>query len=114
MTIRREVAQRKVYGFHSDNLNAVGSWEEFRMIDKLRLLEMFMQNEKLLAWMYEKIFPNRTTELQEVLTEKKKVITEVREKAKSAHIQLSDVPFADLEEERPVEAVAPKKKLKKF
>ena len=29
------------------------------MIDKLRLLEMFMQNEKLLVWMYEKVFPTR-------------------------------------------------------
>lgn len=35
------------------------------MIDKLRLLEMFMQNEKLLVWLYEKIFPTRIGEIEE-------------------------------------------------
>ena len=39
---------------------------------------------------------------------------EVREKAKSAHINLSDVPFIDIETEKPFEVIAPKKKTKKF
>lgn len=51
-TIRKQVAQRKFYGYKSEDLNGISSWEQFRMIDKLRLLEMFMQNEKLLVWMY--------------------------------------------------------------
>lgn len=38
------MAQRKVYGYKSEDLNGINNWEEFRMIDKLRLLEMFMQN----------------------------------------------------------------------
>lgn len=38
------MAQRKVYGYKSEDLNSIPNWEEFRMIDKLRLLEMFMQN----------------------------------------------------------------------
>jgi hypothetical protein len=46
------VAQRKAYGYKSEEIQSIASWEEFRMIDKLRLLEMFMQNEKLLVLMY--------------------------------------------------------------
>lgn len=37
------------------------------MVDKLRLLEKFMENEKLLIWMYEKIFPNRIDEVKDYL-----------------------------------------------
>ena len=92
-TIRREVGQRKVYGSKSDDLNAIGSWEEFRMIDKLRLLEMFMQNEKLLVWMYEKIFPTRLNELESYFQIKKtpENVFESRSKSKSMNIQLGEV-----------------------
>lgn len=50
-TIKREVAtrNRNPYSF---NLGAIRSIDEFKMIDKLRLLEYFMENEKLLVWMY--------------------------------------------------------------
>lgn len=40
------------------------------MVDKLRLLEKFMENEKLLTWMYEKIFPNRTNEVRDYFSHK--------------------------------------------
>lgn len=38
------------------------------MVDKLKLLEKFMENEKLLIWMYEKIFPSRLEEVKDYLT----------------------------------------------
>ena len=66
------------------------------MIDKLRLLEMFMQNEKLLVWMYEKIFPGRMAEIENYFSGKKG--TDSREKSKSMQIRLDDIPFADLVE----------------
>jgi hypothetical protein len=59
------------------------------MIDKLRLLEMFMQNEKLLVWMYEKIFPSRLTEVENYFTNKKQVAnSELRPKTRSMQINL--------------------------
>lgn len=44
------------------------SIDEFKTIDKLRLLEMFLENEKLLVYMYQKIFPDRMREVEEYLT----------------------------------------------
>lgn len=44
------------------------------MIDKLRLLEIFLQNERLLSYMYEKVFPDRLTGLRERLSETKQII----------------------------------------
>jgi hypothetical protein len=44
------------------------------MIDKLRLLEIFLENEKLLTYMYERIFPDRLTTLREKLTPSKQLI----------------------------------------
>ena len=52
------------------DLNQIGSFEEFKMVDKLRLLEKFMENEKLLVWMYGKIFPTRTDELTDYLSQR--------------------------------------------
>jgi len=34
---------------------------------------MFMQNEKLLVWMYEKIFPTRLSELENYFANKEKM-----------------------------------------
>ena len=51
-------------------MTAIGSIEEFKMVDKLRLLEKFMENEKLLTWMYEKIFPSRMNEIKDYLSHK--------------------------------------------
>lgn len=47
------------------NLDYVRDISEFKMVDKLRLLEKFMENEKLLIWMYEKIFPARIGEVRD-------------------------------------------------
>jgi hypothetical protein len=33
-------------------------------VDKLKLLELFLQNEKMLSWMYERIFPDRLSKLR--------------------------------------------------
>ncbi len=41
----------------------VTSLEEFKTIDRLRLLEMFLENEKLLVYMYQKVFPDRLKEI---------------------------------------------------
>jgi hypothetical protein len=67
-TIKKEVAQRKNYASKGLQIEAVKSLEEFKMIDKLRLLEMFLQNEKLLVWMYQKIFPSRMDEINKYLS----------------------------------------------
>lgn len=48
----------------------VTSLEEFKTIDKLRLLEMFLENEKLLVYMYQKIFPDRLKEIEAYLGQK--------------------------------------------
>ena len=50
------------------NFNTISSIEEFKMVDKLKLLEKFMENEKLLTWLYEKIFPSRINEVKEYLS----------------------------------------------
>ena len=67
------------------------------MIDKLRLLEIFLENEKLLTYMYERIFPDRLTTLREKLSASKPlilpkgslkeavVLTEREEKTSSLH-----------------------------
>jgi hypothetical protein len=70
------------------------------MIDKLRLLEMFMQNEKLLVWMYERIFPSRMTEIEEYLSAKPHNVFESREKSKSAYLNVDDMRIELLREER--------------
>ena len=62
-TVKREVAMRN----HSStmlDLNSIISIEEFKTVDKLRLLELFLQNEKLLTWLYERIFPDRMAGLR--------------------------------------------------
>lgn len=41
---------------------------EFLTFDKLRLLEIFLNNERLLSHMYLKLFPDRLTEVTEMLT----------------------------------------------
>jgi hypothetical protein len=62
-SVKREVAMRN----NSNNLmdlSYITGIEEFKTVDKLRLLELFLQNEKLLAWMYERIFPDRLSKLR--------------------------------------------------
>ena len=68
-TIKKDVAYRKNTGYQFD-LNTINSIEQFKMVDKLRLLEKFMENENLLVWMYEKIFPTRMMEVKEYLSQK--------------------------------------------
>ena len=63
------MAYRKHSGYQFD-LNTINSIEEFKMVDKLKLLEKFMENEKLLTWMYEKIFPSRIAEVKEYLSQR--------------------------------------------
>lgn len=38
------------------------------MVDKLKLLEKFMEHEKLLTWMYQKIFPSRSDQIKQYLS----------------------------------------------
>lgn len=64
--IKKDVAQRKNTG-QQLSFDYIKNIEEFKMVDKLRLLEKFMENEKLLIWMYEKIFPNRIDEVKDYL-----------------------------------------------
>lgn len=45
-------------------LGNISSIEEFKTVDKLRLLEVFLQNQKLLSWMYERIFPDRLSQMR--------------------------------------------------
>lgn len=68
--VKREIANRKNNGLQL-NLNTINSIEEFKMVDKLKLLEKFIENEKLLVWMYEKIFPPRINEVSEYLSNRK-------------------------------------------
>lgn len=63
-TIKKDVAQRKNIG-EQLNIEYIRDINEFKMVDKLRLLEKFMENEKLLIWMYEKIFPARMGEVRD-------------------------------------------------
>ncbi len=49
------------------DLNNINNLDDFMMIDKLRLLEIFLENEKLLTWMYERIFPDRMSTLRDNL-----------------------------------------------
>lgn len=44
------------------------------MIDKLRLFEIFLHNEKLLTYMYERIFPNNLTTLRDRLSDSKHIL----------------------------------------
>ena len=53
---------------HLMDLTHITSIEEFKTVDKLKLLELFLQNEKLLSWMYERIFPDRLSKLRSSLT----------------------------------------------
>lgn len=65
--IKKEVASRK--GANGQiGLEDIRDVRQFMVVDKLRLLEKFMENESLLVWMYEKIFPSRANELKEYLT----------------------------------------------
>lgn len=34
------------------DITQITSIDEFKTVDKLRLLELFLQNEKLLTWLY--------------------------------------------------------------
>ena len=65
-TVKREVAMRNNNYIMMD-VTQITSIEQFKTVDKLRLLELFLQNEKLLAWMYERIFPDRMTQLRSKL-----------------------------------------------
>ncbi len=38
-------------------------FNQFKMVDKLSLLENLLENEELLSFLYNKIFPNRINEL---------------------------------------------------
>ena len=53
------------------NIDSVKSIGEFLRIDKLRLLELFVSDEKLLSVMYNKLFPDRVSEIQNYLVKKK-------------------------------------------
>lgn len=44
-------------------------------MDKLKLLELFLQNEKMLSWMYERIFPDRLSKLRYNLSSQNESIT---------------------------------------
>lgn len=46
------------------DIGHIGSIDEFKTVDKLRLLELFLQNEKLLSWMYERMFPDRLSQMR--------------------------------------------------
>lgn len=63
-SIKKEISSRKS-GFVSPAVDVmrVTSLEEFKTIDRLRLLEMFLENEKLLVYMYQKVFPDRLKEI---------------------------------------------------
>lgn len=70
-SIKKEISSRKS-GFTSPavDIMKVTSLEEFKTIDKLRLLEMFLENEKLLVYMYQKMFPDRLKEIEAYLGQK--------------------------------------------
>jgi hypothetical protein len=70
-SIKKEITSRKS-GFTSPavDIMKVTSLEEFKTIDKLRLLEMFLENEKLLVYMYQKVFPDRLKEIEAFLGQK--------------------------------------------
>ena len=62
-TVKKEVAMRNSNNIMIE-LTHITSIDEFKTVDKLRLLELFLQNEKLLSWLYERIFPDRLSELR--------------------------------------------------
>lgn len=62
-TVKREVAMRNISSNILD-LTYITGIEEFKTVDKLRLLELFLSNEKLLSWLYERIFPDRLSKLR--------------------------------------------------
>jgi hypothetical protein len=61
--VKKEVAMRNSSNILIE-LTQITSIDEFKTVDKLRLLELFLQNEKLLTWLYERIFPDRLSELR--------------------------------------------------
>lgn len=73
-TVKREVAMRNNSSTLLD-LNFITGIEEFKTVDKLRLLELFLQNEKLLTWMYERIFPDRLSKLRSNLSSQNESVT---------------------------------------
>ena len=62
-TVKREIAMRNSSNILLELAHITGI-DEFKTVDKLRLLELFLQNEKLLTWMYERIFPDRLSQLR--------------------------------------------------
>ena len=54
-----------------------------------------MQNEKLLVWMYEKIFPTRMNEIENYLQPKASTPSEHRSKAKSMQINIDGLVLED-------------------
>lgn len=72
---------------------------------------MFMQNEKLLVWMYERIFPTRMAEIEAYLANKPEP---PREKSKSMHIHLDDLPLDEPDALPRVISSAAKQKSRKY
>lgn len=54
-SVRKEIAGRRSSEF---NPALIKSLSQFREADKVRVMSLFLQNEKLEAWMYEKLFPS--------------------------------------------------------
>ena len=73
-TVKREVAMRNNSNSLMD-LSHIAGIEEFKTVDKLRLLELFLQNEKLLSWMYERIFPDRLSKIRSHLSSQNDTFT---------------------------------------
>lgn len=65
--VKKEVATRK-RGSGNQGLQSIKDISQFKLLDKLSLLEKFMENERLLVWMYQKIFPSRVNEVREYLS----------------------------------------------
>lgn len=62
--VKKEIAIRN--NNHSAyNFSHISNIDEFKGSDKYKVLELFLQNDKLLAWIYEKMFPDRISQLRD-------------------------------------------------
>ena len=62
-TVRRQLARRKYQNKEVQDmnyyLNEIKDYNVFRMEDKVKILELLVSNERLLIFLYQKIFPSQ-------------------------------------------------------
>lgn len=94
-TMKKEIYKRKQQEVYS--LANVDNISDFLAIDKLRLLELFLSDERLLSHMYLKMFPDRLAELTEFLAAPKREDKPSTHRNKSMVDRLEQYDFEELD-----------------